>query len=59
MWKFLKAANLVDKKAEGLSQLTLLTQPNSFWKTAGVKEKALAHLDEQLEEMLCHLGNAG
>jgi len=38
--------------------LTLLTQSNSFSKTADIKEKAIAYLDEQLKEMFRDLGSA-
>jgi len=51
-----KAAIELAKKQVCISELTLLTQSN--WKTTGIKEKALANLDEQLKEMLRDLGSA-
>jgi len=48
----------IGTKAQDLSHLTPLTQSNNFWKTAGIQEKALADLEEQLKEMLRDLGSA-
>jgi len=56
MDKFSQSGQWIGRKAEDLSHLAPLTQSNNLWKTAGIKEKALADLDEQLKEMLCDLG---